>query len=206
MSETVMINLVYIPEDAMETENPTFSVKEMQVPLKYTKKWVSINNVIEDTGDASAMPVQASPEVFEKVMEFTKLNLSKVFPVKCMCGKGNADYGHPQDKAPLHCIDCREKHKYKGQGLINFTKETPLTEEENKFCDVGHIMLTDLIKIANLLDYPYLLHVTCKYLAGIIEKGQIKQYCGITRKFTQKDYDRVEKENPWMKENLKVTV
>lgn len=171
-------------------------IQTYDIPMEYVDKWIEINNCIKDTGDTSAIPVESSPETFNKVIEFTKNNLNKVFPVKCICGKGNADYGHPQDKEPKHCINCKETHKYKGRGLINITKETSLTAYEEKFCDVGHSILTDLIRFANFINYPYLLHVTCKYLSNIIEKGKIKEYFGVTRE----EYDMVERENPWMNE------
>lgn len=194
MSQTVTLKVI-------DQEN----VETVVVPIEFVNACETLKDNIEDAGDDGELPIPMSRKIFDKVFAFWKLFPDMKFPVKCMCGKGNADYGLPTEK-PMHCIDCREKHKYKGAGLINITKETKLTDVETEYCALDAVTLTDLMKAADFLAYPRLLHVTAKYLADFIANNKsdiVRKYFGFDKPFTEEDYKRVEDENPWMYDNLK---
>ncbi|CAJ0768873.1 12277_t:CDS:2, partial [Entrophospora sp. SA101] len=157
----------------METQKVTLKSNdevEFTVNVLAASRSVLLKNMIEDIGDTDQ--VIPLPNVKETV-------LRKVLE---WC-----EY-HAKDS---HLFDDHDDaHK----------KLIEIDDWDQKYLDLEHDMLFEIILAANYLDIKPLLDISCKNIANMIRERspeEIRSMFNIQNDFTQEEEDQIRKENEW---------
>ena len=133
----------------------------------------TIRNMIEDTGDATAIPLHnVAAKTLSKVIEYCKHHTD-------IRAKGPA--ASPSDALPD-------------------PKEAEEKQWDQEFVKVDNSTLFDLILAANYLNITQLLDLTCEKVAEMIKNKtaeEIRSHFNIKNDFSPEEEEQVRKENEW---------
>jgi S-phase kinase-associated protein 1 len=151
------------------------------VPYDVIKFSKTIDNMIEDLGEASFDAVIPMANVTKKMLE----------KVIVFCTH--------HAELPKKVTDTEVEVEANTEAKVE-TKTNVMNEWETEFCNMNQSDLFELILAANYLDVKPLLDLTCMAVANMI-KGkspeEIRKTFNIKNDFTPEEEEKVRKENEW---------